>query len=518
MDSDDSSTRLPLEALPGPELVFGIVGAVGTDLEMVSDVLGEQLSRVGYRSEEIRLSALLYQLSEYGALDKQYPSEADRMKEHMEAGSGFRRKVKRGDIFALMAVGAIRERRASCPNGRADRPVNNTAYVLRSLKHPEEVATLRDIYGRAFFVISAYAPRKTRTHELAMRIARSQGCLNPEDFEDRAKELVKIDEREEGALGQNVGDAFPLADLFVDVRTRESVTENVERFVELLFGNSFHSPKKAEYAMFHAFAASLRSADLGRQVGASVADEHGELVVVGCNEVPAPGGGTYWADDSEHKDDRDFRRGIDSSTEFRRRLLAELITSYLDSGGPEQEAKVAEKVDKLFQDDGFKGTLAASIIEYGRSVHAEMGAITDASRRGISLAGTTLYSTTFPCHLCAKHIVSSGINRVVYIEPYPKSQVGLLFKDSIVVDPEGPCEGRVVFEPFVGVSPAAYSWLFQPSEERKDKKGNVIEWRAADANPRLRRFVLSYLMIEDDVTGKLLPELFKNSGFNVQRD
>ncbi|MDN3612645.1 hypothetical protein QWZ16_23945 [Vibrio ostreicida] len=26
----------------------------------------------------------------------------------------------------------------------------------------------------------------------------------------------------------------------------------------------------------------------------------------------------------------------------------------------------------------------------------------------------------FPCHNCAKHIVASGIKRVVYVEPYPK--------------------------------------------------------------------------------------------------
>lgn len=54
-------------------------------------------------------------------------------------------------------------------------------------------------------------------------------------------------------------------------------------------------------------------------------------------------------------------------------------------------------------------------------MHAEMFAITDAARRGLSVRDATLYCTTFPCHMCARHIIASGIRKVVYIEPYPKS-------------------------------------------------------------------------------------------------
>ena len=62
------------------------------------------------------------------------------------------------------------------------------------------------------------------------------------------------------------------------------------------------------------------------------------------------------------------------------------------------------------------------LIEFSRTVHAEMAAIVDAARRGVSVQDCNLYTTTFPCHECAKHIVAAGIRRVVYIEPYPKSQ------------------------------------------------------------------------------------------------
>ena len=78
---------------------------------------------------------------------------------------------------------------------------------------------------------------------------------------------------------------------------------------------------------------------------------------------------------------------------------------------------------------------AMDLLEFGRIIHAEMSAICDASRKGLSIEGATLYCTTFPCHICAKHIVASGITRVVYLEPYPKSYAAELHGDSIEVDP-----------------------------------------------------------------------------------
>jgi deoxycytidylate deaminase len=37
-----------------------------------------------------------------------------------------------------------------------------------------------------------------------------------------------------------------------------------------------------------------------------------------------------------------------------------------------------------------------NVLEFGRVVHAEMSAITDAARRGLSVQNATLYCTTFP--------------------------------------------------------------------------------------------------------------------------
>ncbi|MDF2615442.1 MAG: deoxycytidylate deaminase [Sedimentibacter sp.] len=50
--------------------------------------------------------------------------------------------------------------------------------------------------------------------------------------------------------------------------------------------------------------------------------------------------------------------------------------------------------------------------------HAEANAIDHAAKNGISINGGTLYCTHKPCSECAKHIINSGIIRVVYINEY----------------------------------------------------------------------------------------------------
>ena len=122
-----------------------------------------------------------------------------------------------------------------------------------------------------------------------------------------------------------------------------------------------------------------------------------------------------------------------------------------------------------------------ALIEYQRPVHAEMAAITDAARLGIPIEDTILYTTTFPCHGCARHIVAAGIQRVVYIEPYAKSLARTLHSDSIAIDEMTP--GRVHFVPFVGLAPRRYMELFKMGK-RKDEHGKAVEW-----SPLLKRLL-----------------------------
>lgn len=57
--------------------------------------------------------------------------------------------------------------------------------------------------------------------------------------------------------------------------------------------------------------------------------------------------------------------------------------------------------------------------EVCRNICAEQLAISEAARNGVELDGSTAYITTYPCHICAKLLVSSGVNEIVYDKEYP---------------------------------------------------------------------------------------------------
>ncbi len=57
--------------------------------------------------------------------------------------------------------------------------------------------------------------------------------------------------------------------------------------------------------------------------------------------------------------------------------------------------------------------------EYTRAIHAEENALFQASRNvGGTLEGSTLYTTSSTCTLCAKKAYQLGIDRIVYIDEY----------------------------------------------------------------------------------------------------
>ena len=56
--------------------------------------------------------------------------------------------------------------------------------------------------------------------------------------------------------------------------------------------------------------------------------------------------------------------------------------------------------------------------ELCRGLHAEMNVLIQAANHGIRVQDATLYSTTFPCSLCAKMLINGGINRMVVQDDY----------------------------------------------------------------------------------------------------
>ena len=242
--------------------------------------------------------------------------------------------------------------------------------------------------------------------------------------------------------------------------------------------------------MFQARGTAQRSADLSRQVGAVIATTDGEMLATGCNEVPRAGGGVRW--DSVANTDRDYRDykiGQDAAAGTRKEIVAELLQALADDGWLSEQKKALPKEElaheALFGDARpLARTAVANLLEFGRIVHAEMAAICDAALRGISIKGASLYCTTFPCHMCARHIIAAGIGRVVYIEPYPKSRAKKLYKRSIQVDHDSAADQDAVkFEAFVGIAPTRFLDFFE-MVARKDSQGYALSTFAPSGEPK----------------------------------
>jgi deoxycytidylate deaminase len=138
------------------------------------------------------------------------------------------------------------------------------------------------------------------------------------------------------------------------------------------------------------------------------------------------------------------------------------------------------------------------LIEYSRAVHAEMEAIISVARKAASgLVGATLYTTTFPCHSCARHIVAAGVKRVFYIEPYERSLALELHGDSIALDADA--SGKVEFIHFEGVAPRQYAAMFRPSGERKTKDGMAVRVAPVEKEKSLPEYLDSYRDFESKV-------------------
>lgn len=470
------------------EVVFGIVGALGTNVTEIEQKLANSLVGVGYQSDTVQVSQLIEtawdtRIGEFSTS----PTSIDRL---MDLGDALRSEVQHGGAAAALAIAEIAARRnAGAHDDDASPERESFATIIRQLKHPEEVRLLRSVYGPRFILIGAWALADERKKATKDRLRAADLGQTEGWYEDNVSRLIQRDEKDAAkTYGQRVRDTFALADAYVSLVPGQDVSTQLSRIVSLLFGDPFVTPSIDEHAMAHASDTSLRSSDAGRQVGAVIVDGDGEIVVTGVNEVPKPRGGQYWAGDIP--DLRDFRFEYDVNERQKHELITDILMKLQKDGNwlsqNLQEEDVSELVRKATADDGpLSSTRIGDILEFGRVAHAEMAAICTAARRGVPINGLTMYQTTYPCHECARLIIASGIHRLVYVDPYPKSQVPEMFRLQIS-DGQINSTKTVVFEPFQGIAPRLYRSVFAMYERvREDLSGEYGQWNPAVAPPRL---------------------------------
>lgn len=217
--------------------------------------------------------------------------------------------------------------------------------------------------------------------------------------------LARMDDtQEKGALNISRSDVVLVADMFDSDASLARISNDVgagQRILGTLIAAMKNvpgiTPTPDEYWTSLASGVSQRSASIRMAVGAVLVRED-QVIAVGTNEVPLPGGVFNWPDDGVANDRRDFRLRKPGEPTRRERALSELAR---ENG-----------LDSLAEGPMMRQLLALMDVE--TTVHAEAAAIFAAAQMGTSTLHSTMYVTHRPCYRCVRLLTAAGVKRVVY--------------------------------------------------------------------------------------------------------
>jgi deoxycytidylate deaminase len=483
------------------EIVVAFGGAVGCNLSEVVRSVKAHFEDYGYTTKIIKISKSIKEHftskfpadlpHEYRGVDLYALQGKARYTALQDLGDHLRSQDPK--VLAAMAMVEISISREILKEANNNQKPPRSVYLIDQLKNPAEIELLKLVYGNLFYLVGVLSPQEIRLNQLT-RVER----ISAPD----AQALISRDRDDNKKHGQRLEKTIQKADYFIrnNHDNSSNLKEPCERFVQLVHGKNGVTPTFEESGMYAAFSASLKSACLSRQVGAAIADKAGNVISLGWNDVPKFGGGLYTSDD-KGKDQRCiYHGGKCFNDEYKSRLISDIVAIV------EKQCKLTSDGKEDLANLILEETRAGSIIEYSRAIHAEMEAILGLARhQGVSSNGCTLYTTTYPCHNCARHIIAAGIKRVVYIEPYEKSLAMELHDDAISTNPSE--ISKTLFDSFEGVSPRKYSSFFFGRGERKDERGLAVDVMKTDAKHIGVEFLDSYQDIEARVVATYIESL-----------
>lgn len=506
------------------EIFLAVVGPVGSGSSKIAEFLAKAADAAGYQPIAIKLShCIRTAATERGlVVPPQSTPKAPKTLDSVIAMQDLGDEIRSSDSASLarLALSQIAEERARLMGkpyieGQAVEPdEQRRAFIIDSLRHPAEVQLLRRAYANSFALVGVVCEEGTRRQRLLEKHFFKERWGD----EEAGKEVDSFIARDadDGGVkhGQHVTDVFHQADFFVDntaeadTPRQQKIVDDIGRLLDIITHSKIVRPTIAETAMHHAHSARVRSACLSRQVGAALVQSDGTVVATGTNEAPKAGGGVYgesYGDDVDHRCAFHAEGRFCRSTRQQNAIIDELIAAIPELELIEPRGDLIAKI---------KRTRLGQLVEFSRAVHAEMDALVSAARTGVSTTGTKLFVTTFPCHYCARHVVSAGVYEVQYIEPYPKSLALRLHSDAIETvpanwlppfpqevtaasDAETPLvEGKVLFHPFVGVAPRLYIKAFEQTRQLKDKATGDIKIQDPEWGDEFSSFKVGYPELE----------------------
>lgn len=304
---------------------------------------------------------------------------------------------------------------------------NNCDIVVDSFKNPAEIIAFRNKFTN-FYLFAIDAETETRWERTKTKYDKDRKIFDEDDERDKGTD-------EEPYEGQQVKTCMKISDILINSeksfytldeklriksnpKTIEEYGQKIKKYVDLIRTPGMKKPNLDELYMHQACSISLRSTCLKRQVGAIIVRNDNEIgegsyvISSGCNNVP------YGELDC-----------VDLGGCFRDKEKDEIINriSHCSNCGRKILNKGSTKCSKCGEE-----IYIPKLFDICRAVHGEEEAILQAAKLGISVAGTTLYTSTHPCLLCSKEIINSGIKKIVYLESYPiRQSIEMLLKCKI---------------------------------------------------------------------------------------
>lgn len=498
--SNKSTTNEKIEKTYSDEIIFGICSPIGSLKKEVIQALSDRLKNdYEYEVIHIKLSEYILKHSKIKFIEEVGKTlKYSELNHKIKGGDFLRKEYKSNSLLVEFAIKKIRENREEF-DSKSKGTIKNVkeivgsrkCYIIDSLKNKEEVKLLRSVYREMFYLFSIFSPEKEREDRLI-----DNGLSKVE-----SKNIITTDEFENILHGQDVRNTFIEGDFFIRISksNKSEINSKVEKYLHLILNTDIITPNCDETAMYYAKSAAGNSACLSRQVGASITDKNGISISKGWNDVPKFGGNLY--QDSDSNPQRCKNLGFCSNVKHRNEILDEISTEIdkFFNKNNSKELKIVgnDKVQKKIILDIIKNSKFKDIIEYSRSIHAEMHAIITGSQlSGDRMIGGNLYCTTYPCHNCARHIILAGIKKVYYIEPYKKSLGIKLHSDSLTENENESSKVQILL--YDGVAPRRYLEFFEMNSDlRKNKNGILIKPILKDAKPKKRISLQALPVLEE---------------------
>jgi deoxycytidylate deaminase len=344
-------------------------------------------------------------------------------------------------------------------------------FAIECFRNPYEIDYFRYRYYE-FYLISLFSGEKER--------------------QERERFSAKRDERDRGEsvkpseiYKQNVSRCVYFSDIAINNDSnKDDFYKKLLNYYALMISPGCITPTTQEVFMNQAYSLSLKSSCISHQVGAVIIGKDGYVVGAGWNDVGEGQIGCGYRQLIDIKslandvlpidplEEQGFRKSLLSSDyrnddsfcykdEYSSYKVKAKIESFmkerktlLDSLGTDAEKR--ELLEEWLSED-----IKIKRLEYCRALHAEENALLQSAKiGGMGVMGGTIYTTFFPCELCAKKIYQSGIKEIIYTEPYPESiSCNVFLKDGI---------RKIQLTQFEGVKSHSYFRLYKASMDKKE--------------------------------------------------